>query len=336
MSTEVSKYEHKNVTFVGEIVLNFSFLKKTKTKKAVTLILGIKMNGNTLKPFVVFPPSIKRGTVDSSNDIATFQAETGEIGDDCFCKWMHLCFPENFIPATKSMLIIDNCLKKLISVDTLNQIQPKTLFIPDGTACILSPLKQIAPQITDFVMQDALSEYALKYKSPLSKKKIIKWIINSILKVRKMELFELAFVEANLIGTVEASLANKENTKLLKGIEDRHESKLTTMAKLLKPETHISTTRKWQHKRQCLGANLVVTSPYCEHSLQLKKKRTRAEMDANKFMEMHDKTVIVEVGAMKTKIADLVTKPTEYRASAKRMKPDVPRGAQGMIMDGQA
>jgi len=157
----------------------------------VTLLLAINMEGNILDPFVIFHQNTKHNKAVIPMSIIIYQTKADYIETAQFCKWVRSFGKKT----TKKFVLVDSSITNKISRNIALQ-NIDLMFIPDGSACILSPFRKIAPKIVNSINKC----FNLDKCRYVTSTRIMEYIHDGIADAKKkyLSLFSRAFSDAKL------------------------------------------------------------------------------------------------------------------------------------------
>ena len=172
----------KVVTFLGELVLDFSYLKKfcTRRDKKVTLFLAITNSGVLLKPLIVLGVGIKLDVETSKHDLpALMYTEDGNPDERTLIDWVDKCL----LPSTNRPLLLTSSLSIYSNpaFETyLSQHSVQHMYLPRGVSCKINPLKDVLPLLKRLIMSGAESSEYIKKHVRVSMSMVLGWIEDGI------------------------------------------------------------------------------------------------------------------------------------------------------------
>jgi hypothetical protein len=183
----LATFSDNHVVFMDEVPFNFSFAKKNKSRKnkKITLIISISKQKILLKPLIVIDTSIGEDEETKSELVVIHRAKTGCVDEQVLTKWVKECLFSSINSSPILVLMDSNPLHKSSQfIELLEKMDVKTSYLPEGTSCILSPLKEVIPLLISYLdkwVENSVREKERRVK--LKQSMVIFWFLNSLNKV---------------------------------------------------------------------------------------------------------------------------------------------------------
>ncbi len=177
-----STYPEEQVLFMDEVIVNFSLLKayKIKSEKKVKIYVGITKEGKLIEPLLQYSLDIGFGKIPSFTSSVFYTYTDDSIV--ALNTWIENCLTQ-YTKSRPALLFLDaynfHISKDFLSL--LTKINVEVLFLPEGSSCILNPLRKIAPKLQASIMEMAMQMESGKHtRKEVKQGKIQEWITKSL------------------------------------------------------------------------------------------------------------------------------------------------------------